>query len=517
MQQVQHRNGSHFWERTGGLNGHANQHGNQHAQRQQTRELPGYVETPRDPKRDDDSDCFCKKKTVGGMLPCRTCNKKFHRICVIKTMKYNCLEKAMWKKYLCGVCRIFKMDPFSSVERQLTSPVAIDSRRPEDRTLHLHFALPPDLRGYIVQIRSISLDGNIHTGPAWPVSVDAFVNNKRAFRVEPPKYLHSRREQNYDISNSMQGGKINEVEMNFVFDKKQSLSFDLPKVYLIGIFVVEQVANETLSAEVRKRPKAHDDRYKRVLAKLTGSTEDEVACVSHAAGRTMDFVDPVSHCRIQTPVIGMNCVHLQTFDLESYIHVNSLTRSLSTRWKCPVCNAVVLPEDIIIDSFMSRILSSQKGNGKVVIKDDGGWEVILDDAKDVCNLDDSESESSGGQNQQPQQQMGEQSEDNNNHGGLNNEHQHQQHHQHQQQQQQQHQRQNNRGDGPPNPKLPVHALPRKAAAAPVTKATPTPMRRDIPDDYHHRPSPYNEPSPKRARTEAAPPAGNNIIEIIDSD
>lgn len=417
-------------------------------------------------------DCFCSPKASGGTISCVTCGKKFHLACVAKAQRYNCIEKCMRKKYLCGMCRIYKMDPFSGVVHQITKPVALDSRRPQHRNLRLSFTLPPDLRGYMVQIRSITLDGNIHTGPAWPYSVDAFVNSKRAFRVEPPKYLHNRREQNYDISNTIQAGKENDIELHMVYDKKQSESTDLAKVYLIGLFVVKNVAVGSLIADVKKRAFAPRDRYKRVLEKLSADPEDEIICESHGAGRTMTFIDPVSHCRIGTPCIGVNCVHLQTFDLDSYLHVNSLTRSLATRWHCPVCNALTLPEDIIIDSFMSRILSEQQGIGKVIIKDDGGWEVVLDDTPDVHCLDESDSEQQMAQQQEPQQQQ-------------------QQPNQQQQQQQGQ----------PPQPKLPVHALPRKAATVPVVKAIPVPST--TADD-----GPPGAPCAQR---------DGKIIEIIDSD
>jgi len=472
-------NPSFFWERpqTRGFNGNGNG---------PTNPRSGYNEKP--PEKDG-TDCWCHSKAIGGTLSCASCDKKFHIVCVAKSMRYNAIEKCMWKNYLCGVCRIFKMDPFTTVVHQVTTPIALDSRRMQNRAMHVTFSLPDDLRGYMVQIRSIYLDGNIYTGPAWPYTVDAFVNSKRAFRVEPPKYLHNRREQNYDISNTIQAGKTNDLELNVVFDKKQSESPDAPKVFFIGLFVVKAVPESELLAQVRRRPSAPQDRYKRVLAKLQAKPEDEVACVSHAAGRTMSFVDPVSHCRIETPCIGTRCVHLQTFDLESYIHVNSQTRSLSSRWHCPVCNAVTLPEDLIIDSFMSRILSEQQGLGKVVIKDCGGWEVVLDDQVDVCNLDDSDSE--GPPQQRQRQQQGEQ---------------------HQQQREDSDQQ---RSEQPSANKLPVHALPRKAAAAPYTnaKATPTPMRRDITEDYHRRPPPYDEPSPKQARTGNA----EEVVDLIDSD
>eukprot|EP00397_Hematodinium_sp_SG-2012_P022037 GEMP01022805.1.p1 GENE.GEMP01022805.1~~GEMP01022805.1.p1 ORF type:complete len:470 (+),score=80.08 GEMP01022805.1:39-1448(+) len=436
------------------------------------------------------SHCFCGWQGSSPTLGCTLCGRYFHITCIAKWQRAGCATIEMRKTYVCGVCRVEKLDPFHKVVHTLAGPIVCDSRKATDRILKMSVTLPADIRGQEVQLRAIGLDGNMFTGPSWPNSVEAHINYKKSFRIDPPKYLHTRREQNHDLTNVLQGGKKTDIELRITFDSKQATSPEMTKAYLVGCFLTKPVAVDELLRLVRKGVRAPADRYKRVLAKLADETE-EVACVSHAHGRTMSFVDPVSHCRIETPCIGVNCVHLQTFDLDSYLHVNSQTRNLSTRWHCPICNIVLLPQDLAVDTFMSNILGSQSGLGKVVIKDDGGWEVILEDTADVHSLtDDSEEEAFMPKAAKEEVPVAKQA--------------------------------------PAGAKLPIHALPRKPVrvalppkvAAP--KMSPTPVRKDTAMTAQNCTSNnlsfegdknMNGHPAKRQRVVAAPKNATRIIEI----
>jgi len=331
-------------------------------------------------------------------MGCIICRRYFHVSCIAKWQRQGYALASLRKEFICGVCRLEELDPFHKVLQTLAGPVVCDSRRQSDRVIKLSVTLPPEIKGLEVQLRAIALDGAAFTGPAWPHFLEAFINSKKSFKIDPPKYLHTRREQNHDLTNLLQGGRKTEIELRSTFDAKQATSPDMPKAYLIGCFLTKPVPTEELLKTITSGIQAPPDRYKRVLEKLSEATDD-VACVSHAHGRTMAFVDPVSHCRIETPCIGVNCVHLQTFDIDSYLHVNAQTRNLSTRWHCPVCNMVLLPSDLVVDTFMANILAKHEGLGQVVIKDDGSCEVILEEEADVHDIG-TESE---GENGEPQE------------------------------------------------------------------------------------------------------------------
>ena len=64
--------------------------------------------------------------------------------------------------------------------------------------------------------------------------------------------------------------------------------------------------------------------------------------------------DPILLCRIQTPVRGANCRHLQCFDLHSFLTFAHKTGN----WRCPVCTQTLKWEDLVIDVFMKSILDA---------------------------------------------------------------------------------------------------------------------------------------------------------------
>ena len=50
----------------------------------------------------------------------------------------------------------------------------------------------------------------------------------------------------------------------------------------------------------------------------------------------MSLLCPITFKRMTLPARGIDCVHIQCFDLESYLKCNSE----KLVWKCPVCNKI---------------------------------------------------------------------------------------------------------------------------------------------------------------------------------
>ncbi|CAH9117130.1 unnamed protein product, partial [Cuscuta europaea] len=84
---------------------------------------------------------------------------------------------------------------------------------------------------------------------------------------------------------------------------------------------------------------------------------------------------PISFTRIKIPVKGQSCKHLQCFDYDNYLDINS-RRPL---WRCPHCNQHVCFPDIRIDQVMAKVLE-QAGEyiNDVIISLDGSWKAIIE-------------------------------------------------------------------------------------------------------------------------------------------
>merc|ERR1740120_359762 len=80
--------------------------------------------------------------------------------------------------------------------------------------------------------------------------------------------------------------------------------------------------------------------------------------------------------RVDLPVRGANCEHLQCFGLEAYLQINRQMRAFNNRWVCPVCTLVLRPPDLVIDQYVQDIVSKVQKNPdleEVVVSPDGSW------------------------------------------------------------------------------------------------------------------------------------------------
>ncbi|KAK4435410.1 E4 SUMO-protein ligase PIAL2 [Sesamum alatum] len=86
---------------------------------------------------------------------------------------------------------------------------------------------------------------------------------------------------------------------------------------------------------------------------------------------------PISFRRIRTPVKGHSCKHIQCFDFDNYVDINSRRPS----WRCPHCNQHVCFADIRIDQKL--VLKEVEANvSDIIFSSDGSWQAVMnsDDA-----------------------------------------------------------------------------------------------------------------------------------------
>ncbi|KAJ0431268.1 putative Zinc finger, MIZ-type, Zinc finger, RING/FYVE/PHD-type [Helianthus annuus] len=84
---------------------------------------------------------------------------------------------------------------------------------------------------------------------------------------------------------------------------------------------------------------------------------------------------PISFSRIKNPVKGHSCKHLQCFDFNNYVELNS-KRPL---WRCPHCSQSVCFHDLRIDQSMVKVLKEVGEDVSYVkISGDGSWEAVTD-------------------------------------------------------------------------------------------------------------------------------------------
>jgi len=311
------------------------------------------------------------------LLVCYSCENGLHRDCIRNTGAS--LPKDPKEPYHCPLCRIEKIDEFYPlVGEGLLGHVF--SKGSGNVVLNFH-AQPAHWKRqeWAVHLRAVSLQSCDLRGPAWPYKVLGKINGKANVSVEPPKHLHTRREQCYNITPLLrQGGNTMELKCSANPNKKEE------DYFCYGIVLVKPGTIESLIARVTKSNSkftAEDGkaRMHNILAQTAANEAGDECQVAGNFGRTMKPLCPVSHCPIETAVVGRNCNHLQVFDLHPYVSVNQRMRALDKRWTCPVCASPIRPNDIIFDKFAQTVLDSVRGKEEtvetIVFSQDCTWNV----------------------------------------------------------------------------------------------------------------------------------------------
>lgn len=90
----------------------------------------------------------------------------------------------------------------------------------------------------------------------------------------------------------------------------------------------------------------------------------------------ISLICPILKSRIRLPARGLECKHVQCFDLEGYLIINSERGT----WRCPECNKPVLTESLEIDQYYWAILNTLNKSDieEVAIDSVANWRAFHD-------------------------------------------------------------------------------------------------------------------------------------------
>ncbi|KAK8859490.1 MYB DNA-binding domain-containing protein [Apiospora arundinis] len=129
----------------------------------------------------------------------------------------------------------------------------------------------------------------------------------------------------------------------------------------------------------------------RLKSSSGGIDEDELSILTD--GIRIKLTDPFSLGRIETPVRGRTCSHLECFDLETWLATRpkecicnnggkdcQVCPSVAYNWKCPICDGDARPQELRIDGFLSEVIAQlQDQTAKsIVVRGDLSWNLIQD-------------------------------------------------------------------------------------------------------------------------------------------
>eukprot|EP00931_Biecheleriopsis_adriatica_P036621 TRINITY_DN21085_c0_g1_i1.p1 TRINITY_DN21085_c0_g1~~TRINITY_DN21085_c0_g1_i1.p1 ORF type:complete len:866 (+),score=183.73 TRINITY_DN21085_c0_g1_i1:91-2688(+) len=350
---------------------------------------------------------FSKESEIGhiGMLAARPlqCVECFDNF-DLQTAEYTKDPDTFW----CPTCRFRLMDPFNAV----VEPYGVLRQHMFMRpTVSFNLDLP-DLKAWrkedqAIFVRCLRVNSEV-TAQVWPTKLIFTANGTEVFRIEPPEEGHVRRDVPRDVSAGLRPG-MNSVTITIEDEHPSSFAISLVRTVSK---TVEQIEKDTDVCE-------EEDAVKRVcmLLKDTWGTEkevtepiperfeepqepeepkepldpnatqnidsdEEVTCV---LSNRLKLRCPLSFERVDIPVRGETCMHLQCFGLQAYLEANMKMRALNNRWTCPVCSNVLKPHDLRVDRYVKKVLSETPSHvEEVIIEKDGSYKIVEDEAEEAA-------------------------------------------------------------------------------------------------------------------------------------
>eukprot|EP00164_Ancoracysta_twista_P008116 GFYU01011646.1.p1 GENE.GFYU01011646.1~~GFYU01011646.1.p1 ORF type:complete len:678 (-),score=92.26 GFYU01011646.1:664-2697(-) len=113
--------------------------------------------------------------------------------------------------------------------------------------------------------------------------------------------------------------------------------------------------------------------YNMCVAKIQQDFQEDADSGLTQLSSKFSLTCPVTKVRLESPSRGLQCKHLQCFDLRSYMMMN---RS-RPKWKCPVCNKDATFDSLIVDGYVKQILAdTAPSKGEIEVFPDGKWTAV---------------------------------------------------------------------------------------------------------------------------------------------
>uniref|UniRef100_A0ACD5XCB9 Uncharacterized protein n=1 Tax=Avena sativa TaxID=4498 RepID=A0ACD5XCB9_AVESA len=368
----------------------------------------------------NNSHCVCGQTfLLGNVVKCEDCQVQQHADCVLIPEKPTGRAEVP-DHFYCQLCRLKRADPYLVTTGNLLLPVRlIYSNVANDGTnvsqsVEKAFLLSRAEReivqraGYDIQVWCMLLNDKVQFRMHWPQHAELKVNGVTVRVVPRPGSQllgNNGRDDGPVITTSCQG------------QNKIVLSFADTRPFCIGIRIARKRTVEQVLNLVPKEAdgESFEDALARVCRCLRGGNTTDGADSDSDLEVVSDFFPvslrcPNSGSRIRTAGRFKPCVHMGSFDLQTFVELNQRSR----KWQCPTCLKNYSIESMIIDRYFNRITSLVQDCSEDVtdidVKPDGSWRVkgVLEDTKlsqwhlpdgSLCNLKQDTKPVAGGANQ----------------------------------------------------------------------------------------------------------------------
>jgi len=214
-------------------------------------------------------------------------------------------------------------------------------------------AQTPALRLYLRTFRVLP-EGDLSETHEWPYLTHVHTNNMGCAPITQPT---ARPKPHGAAGVDMVGESLPLVIQTQGFTHGVVLSPPVPDLtYLKCLQLAVTVSCEEVVARVGAAPRELESVGRQhIQDAMSGAQfgeDDEIELVP------AEYLDFALRCavglgRLATPARGVHCSHSECFDLSSLIAYNSACK---TPWKCTVCSKSVHPDDLVVDTFLLRVV-----------------------------------------------------------------------------------------------------------------------------------------------------------------
>lgn len=154
--------------------------------------------------------------------------------------------------------------------------------------------------------------------------------------------------------------------------------------YFIAIEQITTKNHASVWACVNSSPHASAETTKDTIKQYYGlGGTDEISLLGGTSN--VSVCDPISSRMCDTPVRGLNCKHLQCFDLENWLQSRTKKPGASPTepclvdcWACPICGGDARPNQLRICDYFSSIMKQLRESGHsetrvIALSDNGEW------------------------------------------------------------------------------------------------------------------------------------------------
>lgn len=218
---------------------------------------------------------------------------------------------------------------------------------------------------------------------SWPATVFLEFNGEPVF---PRRRPHAHTDQPIELTGMLRPG-LNQVRVSLPSTVGKGL--EEPFTFLMAVEVVTTSEYTTLLTQVIERQHFSIEDTKTVLRRrLKGADSDDIIIQDKTLH--IGIADPFSSSLFAIPVRGIDCKHLECFDLEIWLQTRegkpskvAGEPSLVDGWKCPICSLDARPVSLRVDDYFANVRANIIASGvdateakSIIVHNNGDWTLV---------------------------------------------------------------------------------------------------------------------------------------------